>query len=104
MFCLFVCLFRLVKNGELPSESVLFSLLLLGANRMPGSTAALSLRGRREAKGRERSEEGSCCHCCKLQQAHGGSDIKESTCNVGELGSVPGLGGCPGGGYGNPLQ
>jgi len=31
----------------------------------------------------------------------GGSDGKESTCNVGNLGSVPGLGRCPGGGHGN---
>ena len=29
---------------------------------------------------------------------------KESTCNVGELGSIPGLGRSPGGGHGNPLQ
>ena len=34
----------------------------------------------------------------------GGSDSKESTCNVGDLGSIPGLGRSPGGGYGNPLQ
>ena len=34
----------------------------------------------------------------------GGSDGKESTCNVGNLGSVPGLGRCPGGGHGNPFQ
>jgi len=34
----------------------------------------------------------------------GGSDSKESTCNVGDLGSVPGLGRSPGGGHGNPLQ
>ena len=34
----------------------------------------------------------------------GGSDIKESTCNVGDLGSVPGLGRCPGGGHGSALQ
>ena len=34
----------------------------------------------------------------------GGSDGKESTCNVGELGSIPGLGGSLGGGHGNPLQ
>ena len=33
-----------------------------------------------------------------------GSDSKESTCNVGDLGSVPGLGRSPGGGHGNPLQ
>ena len=33
-----------------------------------------------------------------------GSDGKESTCNAGDLGSVSGLGRCPGGGDGNPLQ
>ena len=34
----------------------------------------------------------------------GGSDSKESTCNVGDLGSIPGWGRSPGGGHGNPLQ
>ena len=34
----------------------------------------------------------------------GGSDDKESACNVGDLGSTPGLGRSPGGGYSNPLQ
>ena len=34
----------------------------------------------------------------------GGSDVKESTCNAGDLGSVPRLGRIPGGGHGNPLQ
>ena len=34
----------------------------------------------------------------------GGSDGKESTCNVGDLGSISGLGRSPGGGHGNPLQ
>ena len=34
----------------------------------------------------------------------GGSDGKESTCNAGDLGSVPGLGRSPGEGHGNPLQ
>ena len=29
---------------------------------------------------------------------------KESTCNAGDLGSIPGLGISPGGGHGNPLQ
>ena len=32
------------------------------------------------------------------------SDGKESTCNEGHLGSIPGLGRYPGGGHGNPLQ
>ena len=34
----------------------------------------------------------------------GGSDGKESTCNVEDLGSILGLGGSPGGGHGNPPQ
>ena len=34
----------------------------------------------------------------------GGSDDKESACNVGDLGSIPGSGRFPGGGHGNPLQ
>jgi len=29
---------------------------------------------------------------------------KESACQVGDLGSIPGSGRCPGGGNGNPLQ
>ena len=35
----------------------------------------------------------------------GDSDSKESACNVGDLGLIPGLGRSPGGGgRGNPLQ
>ena len=34
----------------------------------------------------------------------GGSDGKESACNAGNLGSIPGLGRIPGEGNGNPLQ
>ena len=34
----------------------------------------------------------------------GGSDGKESACNVGNLGFIPGLGRSPGGVQGNPLQ
>ena len=34
----------------------------------------------------------------------GGSDSKESACNVGDLGLIPGLGRFPGGEHGNPLQ
>ena len=33
----------------------------------------------------------------------GGSD-KDSACNVGELGSIPGFGRFPGGGHGNTFQ
>ena len=34
----------------------------------------------------------------------GGSDGKESACNVGDWGSIPGLGRSPGEGKGYPLQ
>ena len=34
----------------------------------------------------------------------GGSDGKESTCNVGNLGLIPGLGRSPEGGHSNPAQ
>ena len=33
-----------------------------------------------------------------------GSDGKESTCNTGDLGMIPGLGRSPGGRQGKPLQ
>ena len=34
----------------------------------------------------------------------GGSGVKASACNAGDLGSIPGLGRSPGEGNGNPLQ
>ena len=34
----------------------------------------------------------------------GGSDSEESSCNVEDLGLIPGLERSPGGGHGNPLQ
>ena len=34
----------------------------------------------------------------------GGSEVKASACNVGDLGSIPGLGRSPGGGNSNPFQ
>jgi len=34
----------------------------------------------------------------------GSSDGKESACNAGDLGLIPGLGRSPGGEHGNPLQ
>ena len=40
----------------------------------------------------------------KIPHATGSSEVKVSACNVGDLGSVPGLGRSPGEGNGNPLQ
>ena len=34
----------------------------------------------------------------------GGSEVKASACNEGDLGSIPGSGRCPEEGNGNPLQ
>ena len=34
----------------------------------------------------------------------GGSEVKVSACNMGDLGSIPGSGRSPGEGNGNPLQ
>ena len=42
--------------------------------------------------------------CQKQLDFSGGSDSKESACNAGALGSIPGLGRSLGEGNGNPLQ
>ena len=39
-----------------------------------------------------------------IPSPYGGSDDKESACNVGDLGSISGLGRSPGEGHDNPLQ
>ena len=41
---------------------------------------------------------------CGTQLFLGGSEVKASACNVGDLGSIPGSGRSPGEGNGNPLQ
>ena len=41
--------------------------------------------------------------CCPLSFP-GGSEVKVSAHNAGDLGSIPGLGRSPGEGNGNPLQ
>ena len=51
-------------------------------------------------------ENGGGAVICKMQNLGfpSGSDGKESAHNVGDLGSIPGLGRSPGEGAGNPLQ
>ena len=41
---------------------------------------------------------------CTFNRILGGSDGKESACNMGDLGSILGLGKSPGEENGNPLQ
>ena len=43
-------------------------------------------------------------HHVAYKEVPGGSDHKESTCNVRDMDSLPGLGRPPGGGNGNPLR
>ena len=45
-----------------------------------------------------------CCHPLPLMGFPGGSDDKESACNAGDMGLIPGLGRSPGEGNGYPLQ
>ena len=42
--------------------------------------------------------------CIKQVGFPGGASGKESASNAGDLGSIPGSGGSPGEGHGNPLQ
>ena len=42
--------------------------------------------------------------CIVSHSNKGESDSKESTCNAGDPGSIPGLEKSPGGGNGNPFQ
>ena len=39
-----------------------------------------------------------------LKGFRGGSEVKVSACNIGDLGSIPGSGRSPGEGDGNPFQ
>ena len=49
--------------------------------------------------------ESVICICISPSSGFLGSTAgKESTCNMGDLGSIPGLGRSPRGGHGNPLQ
>ena len=41
---------------------------------------------------------------CPIKEHPGGSEGKESACNAGDLGLIPGSGRSPGEGNGNPLQ
>ena len=43
-------------------------------------------------------------HSTLLNSFPGGSEVKVSACNVGDLALIPGLGRSPGKGNGNPLQ
>ena len=58
-------------------------------------------RGEKERRG-QAAEKSACAE--SQQDFPCGSAGKESACNAGDLGSIPGLGRSPGGGKGCPLQ
>ena len=73
------------------------------------SLAGCSPRGHKELDMTERLILSLSCVCARmrakwLQGFPGGSAGKEFTCNVGDLGLIPGLGRSPGEGNGYPLQ
>ena len=53
-----------------------------------------------------RHQEGSLnqSNLVNIMGFHSGSDDKEPACNAGDLGLIPGSGGAPGEGNGDPLQ
>ena len=53
---------------------------------------------------RESTIGGKYFHFCPSLDFPGGSDGKESACNAGDPGLIPGLGRSPGEGHGNPLR
>ena len=56
-------------------------------------------------KSRGSEEISNLCRLRSLEGSFpGGSEVKASACNVGDLGSIPGSGRSPGEGNGNPLQ
>ena len=54
--------------------------------------------------GRKESDTTEQLHLHPHQGFPGASDSKESACNAGDLGSIPGLGRSPGARHDNPLQ
>ena len=75
----------------------------LGVN-IPGSVPRASKRGEIGICGQHKGT--NCLQAGKTPHMGfpGGSDGKASTCNAGDLGSIPGLGRSPGEGNGYPLQ
>ena len=49
-------------------------------------------------------EKNKYCILTHIDGFPGGSEVKSSVCNAGDLGSIPGSGRSPGEGNGNPLQ
>ena len=68
-----------------------------------------SVLGWEACKALQGSREGGCSgrdlgNLGATEEFPTGSDGKESACNAGDPGLIPGLGQSPGGGNGNPLQ
>ena len=89
--------------------------LIPGWGRCPGAGHGNPLQYSRLENSRDRGAWWAIVHRVaksrtRLSDFHfhmgfpGGSDSKESSCNAGDLGLIPGWGRCPGEGNGHPLQ
>ena len=96
------CMERVMWKLTLPYvKSIASRNLLYGSgNSNRGSVINLEVWGGK-GDGREVPKGGEIC---VPMADSGGSDGKASVYNVGDLGSIPGLGRFPGEGNGNPLQ
>ena len=84
-------------GGEGEAETILLKLKL--GICMPSSLSPLLAEASHKAK------NGEIDSTSKWEGFPGGSGAsKESACDAGDLGLIPGLGRSPGGGHGNPLQ
>ena len=90
-----------------PFSSSFFFRVILGSN---GSTSSLLQRivssstGLTQTMFEQECKQSSWAKVSFFFPFPGGSDGKESASSAGDLGLIPGLGGSPGGGNGNPLQ
>ena len=97
------------QGGDWQGQAGVSALPTISTARCPQRTAVLLFRlppwtwawpsHRRHAKTR-----GKPGPALLMRGFPGGLDSKESACNAGDPGSVPGLGVCPGEGKGHPLQ
>ena len=94
---------RLWSHRHLPSSSLAFSSRLAGYAAIHSSSPhllseSLVLRSPTCLPGRHFQ------YLVSAPSLHIGSDGKESACDAGDLGLIPGLGGSPAEGNGNPFQ
>ena len=92
--------------GGLPSPGIAsMCLLQWQADGLPWFTEAMLLNGDKWKNiAEKRCNHKQNCHNVFVENYPGGSEVKASACNAGDMGSIPGLGRSPGVGNGNLFQ